>query len=224
MKNHFYSAVIAAGLLATACSPSKNSDSEDQTTQNPQEPTAATEASSTAPVDAPAKISNQNFSAGQELDLQGISLSITATNNQPTNSLVLTTEGLEVSNDPQTIEIAGGFIRAEAEDMNSDGSPEFILFFNSYDENPEEFAIGFSVNDKKSMSRVSIPPLDAEQKKGYHGGGDMAIVETKLMRRFPIYEQNGDTWVKTDKMRQLQYSLKEGEAMRQFVVDKVTEF
>jgi len=131
---------------------------------------------------------------------------------------------LEVSNQPHTLEIVGCFVRAEVEDMNSDGSPELILFLNSYGSDSEEFAVIFSVNNLKSMSRMSIPPLTAEQEVGYHGGGKMAIVESTLMRRFPIYEQQGKAWVKTNKTCQLHYVLEEGEAMRRFVLDKVTEF
>lgn len=215
MKSQFYSILIAAGLLVGSCSPAKTSDPEDQTTTESPESIPATEESTTT---------DQRFISTQELQLQGITFKISATNKQPINSIVVSVEGLEIGDDTQTIEIAGGLVNAETEDMNSDGSPELILFLNSYGEEPEEFAVGFSVNNQKSMSRVAIPPLTSEQEVGYQGGGEMAIVETKLIRRFPVYEQIGEEWVKTDKTRQLQYALKEGEASRQFVLDKVIEF
>lgn len=216
MKKQFYPALIAAGLLAGACSPSKTSDPEVQVIENSQDATVEIEGSSTS--------TDQNFKSSEELSLQGITFNITASNEQPTNSVIVSTKGLEVSNDAQTIEIAGGLLKAEVEDMNSDGSPELILFFNSYGLEPEEFAIVFSVNNLKSLSRVSIPPLTAEQEIGYQGGGEIATIDTKLIRKFPIYVQQGENWMKTEKTRQLQYSLQDGEAMRQFILDKVTEF
>lgn len=165
-----------------------------------------------------------NLITNQELSLQSITFTITASNEKPTNSVTLKTEGLEISNEPQMIEIASGFIGAETEDLNSDGSPEVILFFTSNDSLPEEFAIGFSVNNLKSISRIFIPPLTDAQKSGYQGGVEMAVIETKLVRRFPLYEQQEENWVKTGKFRQLQYVLKDGEASRVFVLEKETEF
>lgn len=129
-----------------------------------------------------------------------------------------------MSNQPYTLEIAGGFVKAEVEDMNSDGSPELILLLNSYGSDSEEFEVIFSVNNLKSMSRASIPSLTAKQEVGYHGSSEITIVKSTLMRLFPIYVQQGEGWVKTDKTRQLHYVLEEGEAMRRFVLDKVTEF
>lgn len=73
--------------------------------------------------------------------------------------------------------------------MNSDGSPEVILFFTSYGSLPEEFAVGFSINNLISISKISIPPLTEEQKVGYQGGVEVAVIETNLVRRFPLYEQ-----------------------------------
>lgn len=213
MKHQFYVYLFAAGLLAGACTSSKDSDTKDQVNDISQESSSINKSTTT-----------DNTPFTKELSLQGITFSIAATNQMPTNSVALETEGLEIGNDSQTIEIAGELINAETEDMNSDGSPEVILFFNSYDSIPEQFAIGFSVNNLKSLSRITIPQMTEEQKKGYQGGLEMAVVETKLIRRFPLYEQRGNNWVKTDKMRQLQYVLKEGEASRQFVLDQVVEF
>ena len=216
MNNNFYILILAVGLLTSACSPSKNSDTENEMKEDSQDSNGSIAESASA-IDVSLKFD-------QEITLQGITFTVSANNQKPINSVRLATSGLQSDGEPQTIEIAGVLLKAEAEDMNSDGSPEVILFFNSYDSIPEEFAIGFSVNNMLSMSRVSIPPLTPEQEQGYRGGGDMAIVETKLVRRFPIYEKEGTQWVKTNKMRQMQYSLKEGEAMRQFVLDKTLEY
>lgn len=58
----------------------------------------------------------------------------------------------------------------------------------------------------------------------YQGGGEMAIVATKLIRAFPIYKVLGENWVKTEKVRQLQCSLKQGDALCQFMLDKLAAY
>ena len=56
------------------------------------------------------------------------------------------------------------------------------------------------------------------------GHDEFAIIETSLARRFPIYK-NGDTNNNpTGGMRQIQYKLKDGEASRLFVIDKISTY
>lgn len=83
--------------------------------------------------------------------------------------------------------------------MNSDRSPELLIFLESFDSDPEEFALGFSVNNLKSMSRIShVPALTLKQEAGYNGRDKMALVKSRLVRRFPIYIKQGNTWEKRE--------------------------
>lgn len=80
----------------------------------------------------------------------------------------------------------------------------------------------FSGNKNKSVSQVNIEDVAATKGAldGYQGEDEFALVETVMARRFPIYEAG----TKTGKMRQIQFKLKNGEAMKQLKVDKVTTF
>ena len=87
-------------------------------------------------------------------------------------------------------------------------------------------AIGFSGNNNKSMSEITIPSMvdNPKANKGYMGHDEFALVEGTLVQRFPIYKE-GDTNSKpTGGTRQIQYKLKNGEASKVFAVDKIIEY
>ena len=56
------------------------------------------------------------------------------------------------------------------------------------------------------------------------GHDEFAIVETTFVQRFPIYNDDDTNSNPTGGTRQIQYKLKDGEASRKFVVDKVIEY
>ena len=56
------------------------------------------------------------------------------------------------------------------------------------------------------------------------GHDEFTIIETSLARRFPIYKE-GDTNNKpTGGNRQIEYKLKDGEASKLFVINKISEY
>lgn len=156
------------------------------------------------------------------LMLQGIGFNISAVKNDGKNELTVTPFGLEIDNNPVTLEIEGGVVNAEIEDLNSDGSPEVLIYTQTADSNKYGDVYGFSTNNKKSMSQVYFPPISEndELSQGYQGHDEFAIVETSFAQRFPIFDGSN----KTGKMRQIIYKLVDGEAMRSFTVDQVNEF
>lgn len=138
------------------------------------------------------------------------------------DTLTIEPIGLEI--DTTTVSHALNDFRvvgAEIGDLNIDGFPEILVYIQSTDAKKGE-VIGYSVNNGKSMSQISYSTdtSDVETFAGYNGGDEFAIVESTLVRRFPIYE-NG---LKTDRMRQIQYKLIDGEASRVLTIDKVLEF
>lgn len=156
------------------------------------------------------------------LSLQDIGFNISSINDNGKNMLTVYAFGLEQPDQTLTIVIEGEVKNAEVEDLNSDGSPEVVVFTQAPGENQKGNVYGFTTNNKKSMSLISFPSLEnkSELAEGYQGHDEFALVETSLVRRFPIYENDRQT----GKMRQIFYKLKEGEAMRQFEVDQVNEF
>jgi hypothetical protein len=141
--------------------------------------------------------------------------------------LTIQPSGYELDNTIVTKEIVGMSVtNAEIEDLNSDGFPEILVYLNSDGSGSYGTVLAYSSNQNKSMSEISFPSISDNPKanKGYMGHDEFAVVETTLSHRFPIY-LDGDTNSKpSGKMRQIQYKLKDGEASRVFVVDKILEF
>ncbi|WP_137401437.1 hypothetical protein [Echinicola rosea] len=127
-------------------------------------------------------------------------------------ALIIESPTLEVDKGPYESVLTGEVLNAEIGDLNADGEAEIFIY--SRDGEGYGKVVGYSVNNGKSMSMIAIPPIadSQEANAGYEGGDEFAIVENNLVRRFPL--ANGKT-------KQIQYKLKDGEAMRQLVVDKV---
>ncbi len=115
----------------------------------------------------------------------------------------------------------GKVTNAEIGDLNGDNHAEVVVYIVSGDNNAGT-VMAVSSNSGKSISQAYFAPTvdNAEINQGYNGGDEFAIVENTFSQRFPIYE-NGQP---TGKMRQVSYKLVNGEAMRQFKVDKVDEY
>jgi len=73
---------------------------------------------------------------------------------------------------------------------------------------------------------VYLPPLEQspEALAGYMGHDQFAVVENRLIRRFPIYQQDDTNAQATGGTRQLQYRLEPGEAGWILQVDRVVEY
>lgn len=131
--------------------------------------------------------------------------------------------GFDKDNTKITQSIEGEITNAEIGDLNIDGFPELMIYTRTKDANHMGTVIGFSSNKGLSVSQISIPSIKdkAEASKGYNGNDEFAIVESGFSQRFPIVDAKNQP---TGKMRQIQYKLKDGEASRILVVDKVIEF
>lgn len=160
------------------------------------------------------------------LSLQNIGFDISTTGKGAIQQLTIQPYGLKNDNKKISIEVDGQVTNAEIEDLNSDGFPEILIYTSSAGSGSYGNVIGYSVNNGKSVSQIYFPNISDNPKanKGYMGHDEFAIVETSLVQRFRIYN-TGDTNNKpTGNMRQIQYKLKDGEASRKFVVDKIIEY
>jgi hypothetical protein len=86
--------------------------------------------------------------------------------------------------------------------------------------------IAYSANRRKSLSEIHIPPItdDPKAAKGYRGHDEFRVVESTLVRRFPLYREADSNAKPTGGMRQIQYKLTKGEASWLLRVDKVVEY
>ena len=160
------------------------------------------------------------------LSWQNIRFNISSVRKEYTNQLTINPYGLTQQNTAVTHDIEGEVTNAEIEDLNADGFPEVLVYINSTGSGSYGSVIGYSVNNGKSMSQIYMPPIfeNKELNKGYMGHDEFAIVETTFVQRFPIYNDDDTNSNPTGGTRQIQYKLKDGEASRKFVVDKVIEY
>ena len=162
----------------------------------------------------------------QTLTLQGITFDVQCDNQGSVNTLTLTPQGLEESNEVVKREIDGTLTKAEVADLDANGSPEIYLYVTSAGSGAYGTVIAYAANRKKSLSQIAFPEIDPDSKeaKGYMGHDEFAVVETVFARRFPIYKEGDSNAEPTGRMRQIQYRLKAGEAGWLLEVEKVIEF
>lgn len=142
------------------------------------------------------------------------------------NQLQITPRGLEIDNRPVVHELDGQVIQSEIGDLNLDGFPEVLVYITAPGSGSYGSVIGYSVNNGKSMSQVYLPPIsdNSELSSGYMGHDEFAIVESTLVRRFPIYLKGDTNAAPSGGIRQIQYRLVDGEASRRFEVVKTIEY
>jgi hypothetical protein len=141
----------------------------------------------------------------QTLALHGITFRVT-TVEQPGKPAVLrlTPSGLKGDNSPVEAPLNGRVISAEIADLNIDRSPEVYVFVRLPGDGAGVSVFAWSANNNKSLSQIALREIPAgdERLTGYQGKDEFAIVESVLVRRFPV----------VDRMRQISYKLEAGEA------------
>jgi hypothetical protein len=104
--------------------------------------------------------------------------------------------------------------------MDGDNSPEIaVIVENTSDEKRKAYV--YSTFNRKSFGGVNfVDVTDASKLAGYQGGDEYAFIENTFIRRFPLYEGGQ----KTGKTRQFQFKMKAGEAMKQLVFDRQSDY
>ena len=147
-----------------------------------------------------------------------------ATSGGSLNSLTITPIGLELDDQPQTVDIDGTAYLAELADLNVDGWPEVYVYVSSAGSGSYGSLFALSVNNGKSASPIHLPALDEAARAGYQGHDQFRVVENRLVRRFPIYAEGDTNAAPSGGTRQIQYRLVAGEAGWQLAEDKVVEY
>ncbi len=151
----------------------------------------------------------------------GIGFNISTIPDGEAVKLTIAPFGLSEDNTPLVKNIYGKVTGSAIKDITNDGFPE-LLVFTQTGAHQTGYVEAVSVNNGKSMSLAYFRPTkeDSRISNGYNGHDEFSLVENMLGQRFPIYE-NGKP---TGKTRQVMYSLKDGEAMRFFELQNVSEF
>ena len=142
------------------------------------------------------------------------------------DKLTIQPTGLETDNTLVEHQIDGTVVNAEVGDLNADDFPELLVYLQSDGSGSYGSVIGYSVNNGKSMSLINMPEIaeNKEASEGYMGHDEFAIVANTFNQHFPVYDTGDSNASPTGGMRQIQYKLVNGEAMRQLIVDKIVEY
>lgn len=210
------SAVFFSGCGAGASNSTSNASTTNSTSAANTKPANSGAADSVkAPTPAAAAFS-------KSLELHGIKFVVESPNSATGNTVTIKPAGLEVSNDEVKRNVLGLVIDAEIADLNVDRSPEvYIYVARKAGESKGSELIAFSSNSRKSMSEVNIGADDPKDLQGFKGEDEYSVIESTLVRRFPLFDADSK---RSGKTRQIQYKLKMGEAAWQLVKDKVIEY
>lgn len=170
------------------------------------------------------KIQNDKTLFNKTLKLNGIGFKISSIKDGNETAVTISPFGLTEVNRAENIEIDGRVIGAKIADLNADDSPEILIYTQSDGSGSYGTIIGYSVNNKKSMSQIYFPPIFKNNKinEGYMGHDEFTIVENKLVQKFPIYKERDTNSEPTGGYRQITYKLVDGEAGRRFEIEKIT--
>ena len=150
------------------------------------------------------------------LSLQGVSFQVKTTGQGSVRQLVVKAQENGHAYPAVKQELLGSLSGSEVEDLNSDGRPELVLFVTSAGSGSYGSVLAWSASKGHTLLPITMPDLSGKLAQGYMGHDQFNVVETTLVRRFPIYRA-GDTNAKpTGGTRQINYKMVPGEAGFQF--------
>lgn len=156
----------------------------------------------------------------KEASYAEIRFTVTSPQTTGGNRFTISPSGLQVSNEPFTVEAQGQVVDVMADDMDGDNSPEVAVITEDGPDQKRQAHV-FTTFAGKSFGMVHFPAVtDPKLLEGYLGGDEFQFVESTFIRRFPLH----DGGQKSGKFRQLQFKLKPGEAMKQLVLDRQVEY
>ena len=140
--------------------------------------------------------------------------------------LTIKPTGLSAVNETISEELDGQAYGAELADLDSDGWPEVYVYVSSAGSGSYGSLVAYAVNNGKSMTPIYLPPLEQtpEALDGYMGHDEFAVLENRLVRRFPVYRDGDTNADPTGGMRQVQYRLEKGEAGWVLQPDRVVNY
>lgn len=170
-------------------------------------------------------IEEEVISFNETLTFGKVSFDVKTIGEGSLRQLYVKPNGLEIDNQTLVNEINGQVHKVEIEDLNADGFPELLVYTVSTGSGSYGEVIAYSVNNGKSVSFISFPDLDENEKafEGYMGHDEFVIVNKKLTRKFPIYKSDDINSKPTGGTRLIQYKLVNGEASRLFEIENVKD-
>ena len=108
-------------------------------------------------------------------------------------------------------------------DLDHNGFDEIYIITTSAGSGSYGNVLGLASNKDKSLSMIHFPemPEGNDNFKGYMGHDSFEIMDQKLVRTFPIYNEGDTNNIPTGGTRKLVYGLYPGEAMWQLTIENI---
>lgn len=151
---------------------------------------------------------------GCQMGFGDIAFTVVASGAGSIGQLTVQATGPQMDTQSFSQELDGNAYRAEVADLDANGWPEVYISVSSAGSGSYGSLVAYAVNKGKSMTSIYLRPLadDSQARIGYLGHDEFAVVENRLVRRFPIYLQGDTNSAPTGGTRQLCYALMPGEA------------
>lgn len=107
-------------------------------------------------------------------------------------------------------ELSGRVIGAEVEDLNSDGRPELVVMVESAGSGSYGSVQAWSAGPRKLEPIPLMGELTGPEAKGYLGHDSFNVVETSVVRQFPIYRTGDSNARASGGTRQIVYKMVSG--------------
>jgi hypothetical protein len=110
---------------------------------------------------------------------------------------------------------------AEATDLDSDGYPEILVFTQSAGSGSYGNVIAYTYSPEQGFRPILMPDLaeDSLLNEGYAGHDLFRLEGTRVLRRFPLYQQESRNSEPGDSSRTILYSFMQDEQAPRFRID-----
>lgn len=98
---------------------------------------------------------------------------------------------------------SGSLSKSYVADLNHDGAFEVVVTYTQAETQATVIKVFTWKNEL--LQPIKLAELDDQQKQGYRGDDEVAVVAGKLVRLFQIYEARDGGWAATATQRRLHY-------------------
>ena len=161
-----------------------------------------------------------------QLNYGAIGFEVQASAGSSINQLSIKPKDLASGNEELVDELDGSAYGAELADLDGNGWPEIYVYVASAGSGSYGSLVAYAVNAGRSVTPIYLPSMEdsPETVAGYMGHDEFAVVENRLVRRFPIYREGDTNAAASGGTRQLQYRLEPGEAGWILRLDRVVDY
>ncbi len=129
--------------------------------------------------------------------------------NSDVNQLTVRPIGFDGSARELNFPLRGRVLKAELDDLNSDGYPDLVLYIYTDSAAVFETVYAFLSQANKSVTGCVLPDamMDGKINTGYKGHDQFILMEGYLLQKFPIYKPGDDKDKPTGGTRVVLYQL-----------------